>query len=195
MTAYVEEEGGTGGCVYCTAHTVDWHTVAPCGTVPYRSRFRQQLSSKVVQLQPSAGTMATLQELIHCIRPFRPIHRPVSFLRPCLAARPQLRCASILTELSDPASAKKPIRRGRGASSGKGKTSGRGHKGQGQRGKVPHGFEGGQTPLYILKGKRGFDNMYVSGLQPWWCSSGTTMMRACGSSGIARREFVRSSCR
>lgn len=39
-------------------------------------------------------------------------------------------------------------RLGRGPASGKGKTSGRGQKGQKARGKVPHWLEGGQTPYY-----------------------------------------------
>lgn len=43
---------------------------------------------------------------------------------------------------------KEAKRLGRGHSSGKGKTSGRGQKGQKARGKIPVGFEGGQTPLY-----------------------------------------------
>lgn len=49
---------------------------------------------------------------------------------------------------------------GRGTSSGTGKTSGRGQKGQGARsggGKKP-GFEGGQTPLFMRLPKRGFTN-------------------------------------
>lgn len=49
---------------------------------------------------------------------------------------------------------------GRGIGSGSGKTSGRGHKGQGARsggGKGP-GFEGGQTPLQRRLPKRGFTN-------------------------------------
>jgi len=37
---------------------------------------------------------------------------------------------------------------GRGHATGKGKTAGRGQKGQKARGKVRVGFEGGQTPLY-----------------------------------------------
>ncbi len=44
---------------------------------------------------------------------------------------------------------------------GKGKTSGRGHKGQKQHGKVPTGFNGGQTPDEVVHGIRGFDNVYV----------------------------------
>ncbi|OYD16146.1 50S ribosomal protein L15 [candidate division WOR-3 bacterium JGI_Cruoil_03_44_89] len=49
-------------------------------------------------------------------------------------------------------------RRGRGASSGVGGTSGRGHKGAGARAgkKISPWFEGGQTPLYRRLPKRGF---------------------------------------
>lgn len=49
---------------------------------------------------------------------------------------------------------------GRGPSSGTGKTSGRGHKGQNARsgGGVRPGFEGGQNPLYRRLPKRGFVN-------------------------------------
>ena len=72
------------------------------------------------------------------------------------------RHVSILSSLSDnPGAYKKKIRRGRGASSGKGKTSGRGQKGTKARSKVRPGFEGGQTPIAIVKGKRGFVNQYV----------------------------------
>lgn len=49
---------------------------------------------------------------------------------------------------------------GRGAGSGLGKTSGRGHKGQNARsgGGVRPGFEGGQLPLFRRLPKRGFSN-------------------------------------
>ena len=78
-----------------------------------------------------------------------------SFLLPFMQAR----SASILATLSDnPGAYNKRIRRGRGPSSGKGKTSGRGHKGQKQHGKVPARFQGGQTPQEIVHGKRGFEN-------------------------------------
>src|SRR6187402_3280241 len=74
----------------------------------------------------------------------------------------QARSASILSNLSDtPGAYSKRIRRGRGPSSGKGKTSGRGHKGQKQHGKVPARFQGGQTPQEIVHGERGFENRYV----------------------------------
>ena len=52
-------------------------------------------------------------------------------------------------------------RLGCGESSGQGKTSGKGHKGQKARagkGKTPAGFEGGQMPLYRRLPKRGFSN-------------------------------------
>ncbi|AIQ32561.1 MULTISPECIES: 50S ribosomal protein L15 [Paenibacillus] len=59
-----------------------------------------------------------------------------------------------------PGSRKERNRVGRGPSSGNGKTSGRGHKGQNSRsgGGVRPGFEGGQNPLYRRLPKRGFIN-------------------------------------
>ncbi len=61
-----------------------------------------------------------------------------------------------------PGSTKRRKRVGRGMASGKGKTSGRGMKGQGARsggGKGPY-FEGGQLPLVRrLPFKRGFNNI------------------------------------
>lgn len=48
---------------------------------------------------------------------------------------------------------------GRGTSSGTGKTSGRGQKGQKARSKVRLGFEGGQMPLFRRMPKRGFKNI------------------------------------
>jgi large subunit ribosomal protein L15 len=57
---------------------------------------------------------------------------------------------------------KKRKRVGRGDGSGHGKTSGRGHKGQGARsgGNVQPGFEGGQMPLQRRLPKRGFHNPF-----------------------------------
>ena len=52
----------------------------------------------------------------------------------------------------------KKTRVGRGIGSGKGKTSGRGHKGQKSRSGVAiKSFEGGQMPLYRRLPKRGFN--------------------------------------
>ena len=54
----------------------------------------------------------------------------------------------------------KKIRPGRGIGSGKGKTSGRGHKGQkSRRGVAIKSFEGGQMPLYRRLPKRGFNHI------------------------------------
>jgi len=66
-----------------------------------------------------------------------------------------------LHELKTPEGATKVRKRvGRGTSSGTGKTSGKGHKGQNARsgGGVRPGFEGGQLPLFRRLPKRGFSN-------------------------------------
>ena len=53
---------------------------------------------------------------------------------------------------------RRKMRVGRGIGSGKGKTSGRGHKGQKSRsGVAVKSFEGGQMPLYRRLPKRGFN--------------------------------------
>ena len=58
---------------------------------------------------------------------------------------------------------KKKIRPGRGIGSGKGKTSGRGHKGQKARSGVAiKSFEGGQMPLFRRLPKRGFKSLKKS---------------------------------
>ena len=101
--------------------------------------------------------------------PIAPVARCCIASAPTSAASPlvslfaalslQTRNASILASLSDNQGAyQKRIRKGRGPSSGYGKTSGRGHKGQKQHGKVNPWFQGGQTPLIFSKGKKGFEN-------------------------------------
>lgn len=64
-----------------------------------------------------------------------------------------------LNELSDNPGATKPrLRVGRGVGSGKGKTAGRGVKGQKSRSGVAiKGFEGGQMPIHMRLPKRGFN--------------------------------------
>ncbi len=64
-----------------------------------------------------------------------------------------------LHELRDNPGAAKPAKRiGRGPGSGKGKTGGRGMKGQKSRSGVAlNGYEGGQMPLYQRLPKRGFN--------------------------------------
>src|SRR6266699_6893351 len=66
-----------------------------------------------------------------------------------------------LSDIADNAgSRKKRMRVGRGIGSGKGKTAGRGGKGQTARSGVRiKGFEGGQMPLHRRLPKRGFNNI------------------------------------
>ena len=66
-----------------------------------------------------------------------------------------------LNELKDNDGARQSrIRVGRGIGSGKGKTCGRGHKGQKSRSGVSTlGLEGGQTPLFMRLPKRGFNSL------------------------------------
>ena len=60
---------------------------------------------------------------------------------------------------------KNRMRVGRGPGSGKGKTSGRGVKGQTSRtGHGINGFEGGQMPLHMRMPKRGFNNPFAKEL-------------------------------
>ena len=60
----------------------------------------------------------------------------------------------------------KKKRLGRGIGSSKGKTSGRGHKGQKSRSGVAiKSFEGGQMPLYRRLPKRGFKNIFQKKIQ------------------------------
>ncbi|MBN9026140.1 MAG: 50S ribosomal protein L15 [Rhizobiales bacterium] len=68
-----------------------------------------------------------------------------------------------LNEINDnPGSSKNRMRVGRGIGSGKGKTGGRGVKGQKSRtGVAIKGFEGGQMPLHRRLPKRGFTNIFA----------------------------------
>ncbi|MEE7446954.1 50S ribosomal protein L15 [Methylobacterium radiotolerans] len=71
-----------------------------------------------------------------------------------------------LNQISDnPGATKDRMRVGRGIGSGKGKTAGRGVKGQKARtGVAIKGFEGGQMPLHRRLPKRGFNNLYAQDL-------------------------------
>jgi large subunit ribosomal protein L15 len=72
-----------------------------------------------------------------------------------------------LNEIHDNEGARKPrMRVGRGEGSGKGKTAGRGVKGQKSRSGVSLiGFEGGQMPIYRRTPKRGFNNIFAKKLE------------------------------
>jgi large subunit ribosomal protein L15 len=68
-----------------------------------------------------------------------------------------------LSKLRSPKNANRERKRvGRGMGSGHGKTSTRGHKGQGSRSgsSLMRGFEGGQMPLHRRLPKRGFTNIF-----------------------------------
>jgi len=68
-----------------------------------------------------------------------------------------------LSKLKAPKNANRERKRvGRGMGSGHGKTSTRGHKGQGSRSgsSLMRGFEGGQMPLHRRLPKRGFTNIF-----------------------------------
>ena len=67
-----------------------------------------------------------------------------------------------LNDIRDnPGARKERMRVGRGIGSGKGKTGGRGQKGQKSRSGVAiKGFEGGQMPLHMRLPKRGFNNPF-----------------------------------
>ncbi|MEQ9662979.1 MAG: 50S ribosomal protein L15 [Parasphingopyxis sp.] len=67
-----------------------------------------------------------------------------------------------INDLKDNDGARKDrVRVGRGIGSGKGKTGGRGMKGQKSRSGVSiNGFEGGQMPLHMRIPKRGFNNPF-----------------------------------
>ncbi|PYH99339.1 hypothetical protein BO71DRAFT_394408 [Aspergillus ellipticus CBS 707.79] len=120
---------------------------------------------------------------------------PLSFLLPL---QQQSRNAHILASLSDtPGAYNKRIRRGRGPASGKGKTSGRGHKGQKQHGKVPARFNGGQTEDIIVHGESGFKNIHSIDLAPVnldriqaWIDQG----RIDPARPITIRELAQSRC-
>src|SRR5512144_2742258 len=68
-----------------------------------------------------------------------------------------------LNQIADNAGSRKGrMRIGRGIGSGKGKTGGRGGKGQTARSGVRiKGFEGGQMPLHRRLPKRGFNNIFA----------------------------------
>ncbi|EFE42054.1 hypothetical protein TRV_03193 [Trichophyton verrucosum HKI 0517] len=125
-------------------------------------------------------------------------HVSPSFLFLLPSIHTQTRAASILASLSDnPGAYSKKIRRGLGPASGKGKTAGRGHKGQGQRGSKKAFFNGGQTPDEVVHGERGFDNIFALKISPVnldriqdWIDQG----RLDPSQPITLRELVKSRC-
>src|SRR6202789_2551723 len=81
----------------------------------------------------------------------------------CQAGVSEETMALNLSNLKAPKKANENKKRvGRGMGSGMGKTSTRGHKGQGSRSgsSLMRGFEGGQMPLHRRLPKRGFNNIF-----------------------------------
>ncbi|KAF3483660.1 uncharacterized protein GIQ15_02984 [Arthroderma uncinatum] len=154
---------------------------------------------------PPRLPMRLLSQSVSSISTSLHSHASPSFLFLLPSIQTQTRAASILASLSDnPAAYSKRIRRGLGPASGKGKTAGRGHKGQGQRGtkkaffeggKIP--FNGGQTPNEVVHGEGGFDNIFSLKISPVnldriqdWIDQG----RIDPSQPITLRELVKTRC-
>ncbi|KAL9262874.1 Large ribosomal subunit protein uL15-like protein [Drosera capensis] len=113
----------------------------------------------------------TLNPIIPLTRNPNPISIPSGFSKtgPFSMVGMSMRGYSLLAlnDLRDnPGASKQKTRKGRGIGSGKGKTAGRGHKGQKARGTMKFGFEGGQTPLRRRLPKRGFKNPFSLTFQP-----------------------------
>lgn len=104
-----------------------------------------------------------------------------------------------LHELSPAAGSKtRKVRVGRGTSSGKGKTAGRGTKGQKAHTNVPPYFEGGQTPLHRrLPKKRGFNNKWkiefavvnLTALDAKFEAGATVTLEALVENGLVRANY------
>lgn len=94
---------------------------------------------------------------------------------------------------------KKRLRIGRGLGSGRGKTAGRGHKGQGQlAGWTAHpAFEGGQMPLVRRVPKRGFNNQWaltvkavnVGELESWFEGGAEVTIESLRATGKVKGRF------
>merc|ERR1711998_380792 len=78
---------------------------------------------------------------------------------PDLKAMPRVKLNSLKPV---PGAVRPKIRVGRGRSSRRGKTAGRGHKGTGQHGHLPFWFQGGQTPSWLVFPKRGRPSVGIS---------------------------------
>lgn len=128
------------------------------------------LKRRIASLLPTLLRTATAQNHYATFRPLFALQHHSS--QQCTVADTSMsssphggmRAYSSLLALNDlrdnPGARKQKTRKGRGIGSGKGKTAGRGHKGQKARGTMKFGFEGGQTPLRRRLPKRGFKNPF-----------------------------------
>jgi large subunit ribosomal protein L15 len=99
-----------------------------------------------------------------------------------------------LSNLRAPKKANAPRKRvGRGMGSGMGKTSTRGHKGQGSRSgsSLMRGFEGGQMPLHRRLPKRGFTNIFRTEYTIVNLDRIAALAAASGIKEIALDDYVR----
>ncbi|XP_010520285.1 PREDICTED: uncharacterized protein LOC104799448 [Tarenaya hassleriana] len=120
------------------------------------------LNSSIHSAKPVFAPPAPLQ----CLRSLNPAQNP--YWTSNSPSFQGIRAYSLLSlnDLRDNVPRKLRTRKGRGIGSGKGKTAGRGHKGQKARGTMKFGFEGGQTPLRRRMPKRGFKNAFKLHFQP-----------------------------
>lgn len=110
------------------------------------------------RLSPSSALCLPIRRCAATVTAAAPL--PLESLLASLSLSSTARPASILARLGDAPGATHNLKRvGRGPSSGHGRTSGRGSNGQKVHGKVKPWFQGGQTPLVISRGTKGFDNM------------------------------------
>lgn len=99
-----------------------------------------------------------------------------------------------ITDLPAPAGSHKRRKRvGRGPGSGRGKTCGRGIKGQGARsgGSTPPGFEGGQMPLIRRVPKRGFNQRRFA---EDWAIVNVEALARCAASPITPEALRQAGC-
>lgn len=129
--------------------------------------WRRQVTSLLSICKQNAGQFKNVPQYLHnpTISTLIPHSSPLEFLKYPIPKIGFLgtRAYSLLSlnDLRDNKGARKQkTRKGRGIGSGKGKTAGRGHKGQKARGTHKFGFEGGQTPLRRRLPKRGFHNPF-----------------------------------
>ncbi|XP_004294530.1 PREDICTED: 54S ribosomal protein L10, mitochondrial [Fragaria vesca subsp. vesca] len=138
-----------------------------------RRRLTSLLSTSIVSprptltLTPSPSSQSSLRFLPHSSNPNPSFS--ANGKASALGFVQGVRAYSSLLSLNDlrpRVPRKQKTRKGRGIGSGKGKTAGRGHKGQKARGSGKLGFEGGQTPLRRRLPKRGFKNPFSLTFQP-----------------------------
>ncbi|KAJ6779195.1 50S RIBOSOMAL PROTEIN L15 [Salix koriyanagi] len=129
--------------------------------------IRRRLLSSLISSNSLLTPKTTLISTFSQIQPFKDSNFN-NYIANGVSGFMGLRAYSLLSlnDLRDNVPRKQKTRKGRGIGSGKGKTAGRGHKGQKARGTMKFGFEGGQTPMRRRLPKRGFKNPFSLTFQP-----------------------------